>query len=672
MTARADGGDTEGGSTDDDIRTGDGGGAVGDGRRATPASIRAALIRPERFRLILVGLFGTGSVACLVLGPVLLGAATDILFNGLIGARLHVGESKAQAIADLRSRGQGQLAEMVSAMNVAPGAGVDVARLGRMLLLATAVFVVGAVLNWAQNHLMVGIAMRIVYRLREAVAQKLNRLPLRYFDTHPRGEILSRVTNDIDNVTTALQEGPSPLLTSVLTVIGLLGMMFWLSPVLAAASVVSIPVIIAALFVIARRSATWFEAQWDLTGKLNALVEEGHAGHALVLAFGRRAAQITRFGRRNDELREASYRGQYLSGLVLPAVLLVGNLNYVVIAVLGGYQVSTGVITLGAVQAFIQFSRRFTLPVAQVAGQVNLIQSGRASQARVYEFLGAPEEPAVGRAGADADAGAHAGAASVGEIRRAQDGHRVQLRGVSFRYRPDRPLIEDLTLDVAPGRSIAIVGPTGSGKTTIVNLLMRFYEVDGGSILLDGVDYRDLTRDQVRRCFGMVLQDTWLFAGSIRDNIGYGRVGATEAQILAAARAAHVDDFVRVLPGGYDTLLDEEASIISTGQKQLLTIARAFLADPGVLILDEATSSVDVRTEAMIRDAMERLRAGRTSFVIAHRLSTVRDADTIIVVDRGRIAEQGNHDELLKLQGLYHKLYASQSSDPADALAPPV
>jgi len=617
-----------------------------------------ALLAGERLRLVLVAWFGAASVACLVAGPILLGSATDVLFRGLLGSELQAGQTRAQAVAALRAQGRGHLAGMVSTMGVVPGEGVDVGRLGRVLALATAVFLLGAVLGWAQNHLMAGIAMRVVYRLREAVAAKLNRLPLRFFDTHPHGEILSRVTNDIDNVTTALQEGPSPLLTSVLTVVGLLGVMFWLSPLLAAASAVSIPVVIAALLVLARRSATWFARQWDLTGRLNAMVEEGHTGHALVLAFGRRPARLAEFARRNDELREAGFRGQYLAGLSLPAVLFVGNLNYVVIAVLGGYQVSTGVISLGAVQAFIQFARRFTLPVAQVAGQVNLIQSGRASAARVFELLDAEEEPqALAEGGPAADA-----------LPRSAGGHRVELRKVSFRFLPDRPLIEDLSLVAEPGRTVAIVGPTGAGKTTVVNLLMRFYEVDGGSILLDGVDYRELTREQVRSRFGMVLQDTWLFAGTIRENIAYGREGATAEEVLAAARAAHVDDFVGSLPDGYDTLLDEEASVISTGQRQLLTIARAFLADPGVLILDEATSSVDVRTEAMIRDAMEKLRDGRTSFVIAHRLATVRDADLIAVIDAGRVVEQGTHDELLAQKGLYHRLHAGQAATPNDAL----
>ncbi|MBS2533783.1 ABC transporter ATP-binding protein [Catenulispora sp. NF23] len=639
-----------------DLRRAGGQSGAGDPGRAGGAAgpgIRTALLAGERFRLSLVVLFGVASVLCLIAGPIALGAASDILFTGLVGSQQPAGLSKAQAVAELRAQGHQRLAEMVSAMNVVPGVGVDYHRLGRVLLLAAAIFALGAVFGWAQNHLMAGIAMRVVHRLRAAVAGKLHRLPLRYFDTHPHGEILSRVSNDVDNLSTALLEGPSPLLTSVLTVLGLLVVMFWLSPPLALACLVSIPMVIALLLVLARRSAKWFARQWKLTGSLNAMVEEGYTGHGLVLAFGRRAARIAEFGRRNDEVREAGFRGQYLSGLTVPAVLLVGNLNYVAIAVLGGYQVSTGAISLGAVQAFIQFSRRFTVPVGQIAGQFTIMQSGQASAARVFELLAAPEEAAVG----PADGQPAAGPSAVD----ADGGHRVELRHVSFRYQPDRPLIEDLSLVAEPGQTVAIVGPTGAGKTTIVNLLMRFYEIDGGSILLDGVDYRELSRERVRRRFGMVLQDTWLFAGTIWENIAYGRAGATDEEILAAARAAHVEEFVGALPDGYRTRLDDEASVISTGQRQLLTIARAFLADPGVLILDEATSSVDVRTEAMIRDAMDGLRHGRTGFVIAHRLSTVRDADLIVVIDAGRVVEQGTHTGLLARRGAYHHLYTSQS-----------
>jgi ABC-type multidrug transport system fused ATPase/permease subunit len=622
--------------------------------------------RPEWPRLAAVAVLGVISVGFLAAGPSILGSATNVLFDGLVSQHLPAGLTKAQAIAGLRAHGQGQLAGMLSAMSITPGTGVDFTRLGRVLGLAAMVYVLSAVFTWAQGSIMAGIAQRTVYRLRQAIEEKLARLPLSYFDSHPHGDILSRVTNDVDNLTTTLQQGLSQLLTSVLTVIAVLGMMFWISPLLAAISLVTIPLAIVATLAVARRSKTRFVAQWHQTGLLTGLVEETHTGHALVLAFGQRRPMIEEFGRQNERLRQASFSAQFLSGVIQPAVQFIGNLNYVVIAALGGFQVATGVISLGEVQALIQYSRRFTLPITQIVGQVNLFQSGLASAERVFDFLDAAEEAAA-RAGPGADGGTGAGAVRAGlgaagaaRWQRAPTARSVQLQHVSFRYDPDRPLIEDFTLEAAPGHTVAIVGPTGAGKTTVVNLLMRFYEIDGGRILLDGADYRDLSRDQVRRCFGMVMQDTWLFAGSIRDNIAYGREGASDTEIVAAARAAYVDHFVRTLPHGYATVLDGDALSISAGQKQLLTIARAFLANPGILILDEATSSVDTRTEAMIQDAMARLQSGRTSFVIAHRLSTVRNADTIVVMEAGRIVEQGSHQELLCRRGPYHSLYNSQ------------
>jgi ATP-binding cassette subfamily B protein len=477
----------------------------------------------------------------------------------------------------------------------------------------------------------------------------LSRLPLRYFDSHPHGDVLSRVTNDIDNLTTTIQQGLSQLITSVLTIVGVMGMMFWISPLLAAVAAVTIPLALVVTLLIAKRSQVQFTAQWKQTGALNGLVEETHTGHELVQVFGQSGATIDEFGRQNKLLYRASFRAQFLSGIIQPSMQFIANINYVVIAVLGGYRVASGLLSLGAVTAFIQYSRQFTMPITQIASQMNMLQSGLASAERVFEFLDADEEdPDVARA---PDAGPPArGAASV------------KLEKVCFRYEPDKPLIEDFTLDVAPGQTVAIVGPTGAGKTTIVNLLVRFYEIDSGHILLNGVDYRDLTRDEVRSAFGMVLQEAWMFAGSIHDNIGYGKPGATDEEIVAAAKAAHVDSFVRTLPDGYATVLDEDASNLSSGQKQLLTIARAFLADQSILILDEATSNVDTRTEVLIQEAMARLREGRTSFVIAHRLSTIRNADTIIVMDQGRIVEHGNHGELMGQQGLYYSLYNSQFS----------
>jgi ABC-type multidrug transport system fused ATPase/permease subunit len=629
------------------------------GRKDGRSTMRqlVAWLRPERSRLALVTGLGVISVGLLVAGPAILGHATNILFDGIIGKHLPAGATKAQAIAGLRASGQGQLADMFAKMNIAPGTGVDLTLLGQVLGLAALVYALSVVFGWAQGNIMARVVLRTGYRLRQAVEEKLARLPLQYFDSHPHGDILSRATNDMDNIVTSLQEGLSQLLASALTAIGVLAMMFWISPLLAAVSLVTIPLAIVVTTVIARRSRPLFDAQWDRTGRLNGLVEETHTGHALVQAFGQRQPMIEEFGRQNEQLYKAAFPAEFLSSVVLPAVQLVGNMNFVVIAAFGGFQVATGVISLGAVQAFIQYSRQFTTPVSQIAGQLNLLQSGLASARRVFDFLDAPEEAAIGGSSPDP---ADADGAGVALAEQAPAARRVQLQHVSFRYDPDRPLIEDFTLEAAPGQTVAIVGPTGAGKTTVVNLLMRFYEIDSGHILLDGVDYRDLSRDQVRRGFGMVLQDTWLFGGTVRDNIAYGREGASDEEIVAAARAAYVDDFIRTMPDGYATVLDGDASGISSGQKQLLTIARAFLANPGILILDEATSNVDTRTEVLIQDAMTRLRSRRTSFVIAHRLSTIRDADTIVVMDSGRVVEQGSHEDLLGRRGFYHDLYNSQ------------
>ena len=620
--------------------------------RATVRRLLARL-RPERVRLMIVLIFGVTSVGFLVTGPKILGTATNILFNGVVGKQLPAGITKAQAIALLRAHGQGQLADMISGMNITPGAGADMIHLGQVLGLAALVYLLGAAFGWGQGFIMAGVTQRTMYGLRREVEEKLARLPLRYFDSHPHGDILSRVTNDIDNLTPTLQQGLNQLLTSVLTIIGVMGLMFWISPLLAAVSVITIPLAVVLTFLIARRSQTQFADQWDRTGTLNGLVEETHTGHALVQVFGRRGPTIDEFGRQNQQLYQASFRAQFLSGVIQPSMQFLANLNYVVIAVLGGYWVASGRMSLGDITAFIQYSRQFTMPITQIASQMNMLQSGLASAERVFEFLDAPEEAAE-RTPADGTPGA---------ARPSHVAGRVTLEHVSFRYEPDKPLIEDFTLDAAPGQTIAIVGPTGAGKPTVVNLLMRFYEIDAGTITLDGTDYRDLTRDQVRRCFGIVLQDTWLFAGTIRDNIGYGRQDATSEEIAAAASAAYADRFIRTLPDGYDTLLDQDASNLSAGQKQLLTIARAFLASPPILILDEATSNVDTRTEILIQEAMSRLRQGRTSFVIAHRLSTIRNADTIIVMDAGRIVEQGNHADLLRRHGVYYSLYHSQFTE---------
>jgi ATP-binding cassette subfamily B protein len=607
-------------------------------------------LRPE-WRLIgLVAVLASAGVGFTVVAPRILGNATNVIFNGVIGKSLPAGMSKAQAIAVLNAHGQGQVAKMLSGMDVTPGRGIDFTQLGWLLGLAALLYLIGALFTWIQGYIMAGVAQRTVYGMRRDVEAKLARLPLQYFDSHPHGDLLSRVTNDIDNVTTTLQQGLSQLLTSALTIVGVLGMMLWISPLLALVSLVTVPLALAVTLLVARRSQKQFAAQWEWTGSVNAHVEEIHTGHALVQVFGRTRHAMEDFDRRNQTLYEASFRAQFLSGVIQPAMQLLANLNYVAIAVLGGYRVASGAMTLGDVQAFIQYSRQFTMPITMIASQMNLLQSGLASAERVFEFLAADEEaPEV--------------AGTPGLL--TPTGH-VALDHVSFRYTADQPLIQDFDLDVQPGQTVAIVGPTGAGKTTVVNLLMRFYEIDSGHIYLDGVDAHKLPRDRVRGMFGMVLQDTWLFAGSIRDNIAYGKEGASAEEVVAAAKAAYVDHFVRTLPDGYDTVLNEDASNISAGQRQLLAIARAFLADPAILILDEATSNVDTRTEVLIQEAMAWLRKGRTSFVIAHRLSTIRNADTIVVMDAGRIVEQGSHGELLRRHGFYYDLYSSQFTDALD------
>ena len=608
------------------------------------------MLRPERARIYLVMALAVVSVTLAVLGPRILGHATNILFQGVVSKKLPAGWTQAHAVAALKASGHSTEAKMLSAMHLNPGHGVDFGAIGRTLLLLVGIYLVSALFAWGQQFIMAGVAQRTMFRLRRSVDEKLSRLPLRYFDDHARGDVLSRMTNDIDNISTTLQQNLTQIISSVLTIVGVLIMMLTISPLLAGISVLCVPLSFVLTIIIAKRSQKQFSAQWECTGDLNGHVEEMFTGHNVVKVFGRQDEAIETFDEHNHKLYEASFKAQFISGVILPVMNFVSNLNYVSIAVVGGLKVANGTISLGDVQAFIQYARQFTMPITQTASIMNVLQSTAASAERVFELLDEAEEEVE--------------AASPTELARTQ-GH-IALENVAFRYVADTPLIEDLNLDVRPGQTVAIVGPTGAGKTTLVNLLLRFYEIDHGRIAIDSVDTRTMTRSSLRQLFGMVLQDAWLFTGTIHDNIAYGREGATDEEILAAARAARVDHFVRTLPEGYQTVLDDDATAVSQGEKQLLTIARAFLADPEILILDEATSSVDTRTEVLIQEAMAELMKGRTSFVIAHRLSTIRGADTILVMDHGRLIEQGTHDELLARRGFYYELYTSQFVEALD------
>lgn len=602
------------------------------------------LLAPEKVKMsIVVGLVVL-SVVLTVIAPKILGLAMDAIFNGVMGSQLPAGATLDQVVDQARAAGNDQYADMLEKSDITPGQGIDFTLLGRLIIIVLGMYIVASILNWAQGYILNGLVMRVVYTLRRDIERKLNRLPLSYFDTRQRGDLMSRVTNDVDNIQTALQQAFSQLVQSALTVLGITAMMFIVSWQLALIALIALPLSALIAGVIGSRSQKLFTAQWKNTGSLNGHIEESFSGLELVRVFGRDKEMLAEFDERNEKLYTAAFGAQFVSGMIMPAMTFVSYLSYVLIAVVGGLRVASGQMTLGDATAFIQYSREFSQPLSQIAGMANQLQSGVASAERTFELLDAEEQDAET---ADAHLPEHT------------DGH-VEFDGVSFSYDPEKPLIEDLSFSAQPGQTVAIVGPTGAGKTTLVNLVMRFYELTGGRILLDGVDITALTRAELRSQVGMVLQDAWLFEGTIRENIRYGRLGASDAEVVEAAEATMVDRFVRQLPDGYDTVLDADGGSVSAGERQLITIARAFIAKPKLLILDEATSSVDTRTELLVQHAMAALRSDRTSFVIAHRLSTIRDADTILVMENGRIVEQGSHAQLLEVDGAYAELYRTQ------------
>jgi ATP-binding cassette subfamily B multidrug efflux pump len=574
---------------------------------------------PQKTQVTIVVMFAVLGTVFSIVGPKLLGRVTTKLFDGLIGKYgayfLHK-----------------------------PMPSMDFAYIGKIILVVIGLYLLSALFNYIQQYQMAGVSQKIVFDMRRDVDEKLSRLPLKFFDSRTHGEIMSRVTNDIDNVSTTLQQSLTQLITSVCTIVGVLVMMLTISAWLTLITLITLPISFLATANIAKLSQKNFGAQQKELGALNGHVEEMFTGHRIVKAFGHEGKSIGEFKEINSRLYTAGWKAQFVSGIIMPVMAFINNIGYVLICVVGGIMAARKLLKLGDIQAFIQYSRQFTMPIVQTANIANILQSTIASAERVFEILDEPEELPDKR-----------DAAAIENPR-----GEVRFVNVRFGYKEDAVLMRDMNIDVREGQTIAIVGPTGAGKTTLVNLLMRFYEIQDGKITVDGVDIRDLRRADLRTMFGMVLQDTWLFNGSIKENIAYGRDGATEGEIIRAAKAAHADHFIRALPDGYDTLLNEEASNISQGEKQLLTIARAILSDPAILILDEATSSVDTRTEVYIQRAMKDLMRGRTNFVIAHRLSTIRDAEMILVMNDGSIIEMGNHKELLARGGFYADLYNSQ------------
>ena len=604
------------------------------------------LLAPYKLALTAVLVMNAVSVLLAVCAPRMMGRAMDVIFSGVLSKHMPPGTTKEQAVEGLRTAGQDRFADMASAMELTPGSGIDFDRLGQLIVAVLVLYFAASLLMWAQGAILNRLTMRAVFNLRERVETKINALPLRYFDTRQRGDVMSRTTNDVDNVQQALQQSLSSLFNAILTVAGILVMMFAISWQLALVALLAIPLTGLVMGLVGTRSQQQFTTQWKATGDVNGHVEESFSGHDVAIIFGRTEELRRTFDERNNELAGAAQKAQFLANSMHPTMQFISYLSYVAIAVLGGVKVASGKLTLGDATAFIQYSRQFNQPLGEIAGMMQMLQSGVASAERVFELLDAEVEPA------DSTTARMDGRAEG----------LVEFRDVSFSY-TDEPLIRDLHLRVEPGQTAAIVGPTGAGKTTLVNLIMRFYDVDSGAITLDGTDIREYSREDLRGQIGMVLQDAVLFKGTIMDNIRYGRLDATDEEVIEAAKATYVDRFVRSLPDGYDTEVDQDGGSVSAGERQLITIARAFLSQPALLILDEATSSVDTRTEVMVQQAMHALRSNRTSFVIAHRLSTIRDADVIVVMEDGRIVEQGSHAELVAKQGAYWRLHQSQFSE---------